>query len=246
MFKSDVNIQPLYDTEFVLTKTLKGVIFTWTYDSPALTVYNFALTALHSMTPAASICSVCAGVKPYSCSTSAVCSPITGPGLREGSAGVRDRSGAGRGLSSPLESLTKEPLSWLCGCELTWSKTNTGVTQASVPSKTFDHSAWLLEAKRSAKICLSSGQSSKLIWGGSSPASSSKPRKTNYRITREMLWPHSNMMSDKRYSLTTRISSSQQYGWKVHDEINQSGIRTACAGFKATKFQKWSITIITV
>lgn len=148
-----------------------------------LFVYSFAFTALHSMTPADSIWFICGDVKPYSCRTSAVCSPVTGSEVRQGSAGVRDRTGAGRGLSSPLESFMKEPLSRLCGCELTWSKDNTGVTQASVPSKISDHSAWLFDAKRSVKIRLSSGQSSKLIWEGNSPASNSKPRKKKQKIT---------------------------------------------------------------
>ncbi|TNN55531.1 hypothetical protein EYF80_034273 [Liparis tanakae] len=88
-----------------------------------------------------------ADVNPNSSRTSTVCPPIAGSGARHGSAGVRERSGAGRGLSSPLWSVTKEALSWLCGCELTSSKDNTGVTQASVPSKTLDHSAWVFEAK---------------------------------------------------------------------------------------------------
>lgn len=140
-------------------------------------LYNFALTALHSTTPAACIWSISADVKPYSSRTSTVCSPITGSGVRQGSAGVRERTGAGRGLSSPLESLMKEALSRLCGCELTCSKDNTGVTQASVPSKIFDHSAWVFDAKRSVKSRLSSGQSLKLIWEGNCPASNSKPGK---------------------------------------------------------------------
>lgn len=146
------------------------------------------------MTPADSIWFICGDVKPYSCRTSAVCSPVTGSEVRQGSAGVRDRTGAGRGLSSPLESFMKEPLSRLCGCELTWSKDNTGVTQASVPSKISDHSAWLFEAKRSVKIRLSSGQSSKLIWEGNSPASNSKPRK---KKKKNFLWPKSNIKLNK-------------------------------------------------
>lgn len=140
-------------------------------------LYNFALTALHSTTPSASIWFISVDVKPYSSRTSTVCSPLTGSEARQGSAGVRDRTGAGRGLSSPLESLMKEALSWLCGCELTWSKDNTGVTQASVPSKILDQSIWVFEAKRSVKIRLSFGQSLKLIWSGNSHASNSKPMK---------------------------------------------------------------------
>lgn len=142
-----------------------------------MVLYNFALTTLHSTTPAASIWSISADVNPYSSKTLIVCSPITGSEARQGSAGVRERSGAGRGLSSPPEFLMKEALSWLCGCELTWSKDNTGVTQASVPSKILDQSAWVFEAKTSVKIRLSSGQSLKLIWGGNSPASNSKPKR---------------------------------------------------------------------
>lgn len=138
-------------------------------------LYNLALVALHSTTPAASIWFISTDVKPYSSRTSTVCSPITGSEARQGSAGVRDRNGAGLGLSSPLESLMKEALSWLCGCELTWSKDSTGVTQASVPSKIVDQSSWVFEAKHSVKIRLSSGQWLKLIWSGSSPASNSKP-----------------------------------------------------------------------
>lgn len=128
-----------------------------------MALYSFALTTLHSTIPAARILSTSAAVKPYSCRTSAVCSPIAGSGTRHGSAGVRERIGAGRGLSSPLESLMKEALSWLCGCELTWSKDSTGVTQASVPSNTSDHSAWVFEAKSCAKVRFSCGQSPKLI-----------------------------------------------------------------------------------
>lgn len=137
--------------------------------------YSFAFPALHSTTPAASIWFISDDVKPYSSRTLTVCSPITGSGARLGSAGVRERTGAGRGLSSPLESFMKEALAWLCGCELTCSKDNTGVTQASVPSKTFDQSTWVFVAKRSVKIRLRSGQSLKLIWGGKSSASNSKP-----------------------------------------------------------------------
>lgn len=128
-----------------------------------LCLYNLALRALQSTTPAVSIWSISADVKPYSFSTSTVCSPSTGSEARQGSAGVRERTGAGRGLSCPLESFMNEPLSWLCGCELTWSKDNTGVTQASVPSKILHQSAWVFEAKRSVKIRLISGQSVKLI-----------------------------------------------------------------------------------
>lgn len=138
-------------------------------------LYNFALTALYSTIPAASIWFISDDVKPYSSRTLTVCSPIAGSEARQGSAGVRERTGAGRGLSSPLESFMKEALSWLCGWELTWSKDNTGVTQASVPSKILDQSACVFEAKRSVNIRLSSGQSLKLIWGGNSPASTSKP-----------------------------------------------------------------------
>lgn len=142
--------------------------------------YNFALIALHSMTPAASIWSISDGLKPNSCSTSTVCSPIAGSRATPGSAGVLESTGAGRGLSCPLASSIKEALSRLCGCELTSSKDSTGVTQASVPSKIFDHSVWVFEAKRSAKIFVSSGQSLMLIWSGNSAASRSKPtRKTD-------------------------------------------------------------------
>lgn len=125
--------------------------------------YNFALLALHSITPASNMLLMSPAAKPYSSKTLTVCCPMTGSEVRLGSAGVRERTGAGRGLSSPQESFTKEPLSWLCGCELTSSKDNTGVTQASVPSKILNHSAWVFEAKRSVNIRLTSGQSLKLI-----------------------------------------------------------------------------------
>ena len=155
--------------------------------SDFLFLYSFALTALDCTIPAASIVFISAGVKPYSSRTSTVCSPTTGSGFRQGSAGDWDRTGAGRGNSSPLESLMKEFLSWLWGCELTWSKDNTGVTQASVPSNIFVQSACVFEAKRSAKILLSSGQSLKLFWSGRSLVSNSKPVKGRGKKNRLMM-----------------------------------------------------------
>lgn len=150
--------------------------------------YSFALTPEHSTTPAVSILSISADLYPYSFRTSTVCSPISGPGLTHACAGVRERRGAGRGLSSPLESFAKEALSLLCGCELTWSSDNTGVTQASVPSKIRNQSACVLEAKRSEKIRRSSGQSEKLICGGNWSSSNFKPGREKHNNHNTCYW----------------------------------------------------------
>lgn len=144
--------------------------------------YNRALATLHSIIPAESNWSTSASLKPNSSRTGRVCSPIRGSWARQGSAGVRDRTGAGLGVTSPWASLWKEALSWLWGWEITSSRERTGVTQASFPSNTRPHSSCVLVAKCLVKICLNTGQSEKLICGGRLAASNPRPRKGDMQI----------------------------------------------------------------
>ncbi len=138
-------------------------------------IYRRALASLHSTIPVDKSCSICACSNPYSCSTERVCSPMKGSREWQGSAGERDRTGAGRGLISPWASLKNDPRDWLWGCESTSSSDRTGVTQASVPSKTRLHSACVLLANTWVNVCLSCGQSDTLICAGRSASSKPKP-----------------------------------------------------------------------
>lgn len=138
-------------------------------------IYRRALASLHSTIPVDKSCSICACSNPYSCSTERVCSPMKGSREWQGSAGERDRTGAGRGLISPWASLKNDSRAWLWWCESTSSSDRTGVTQASVPSKTRFHSACVLLANTWVNVCLSCGQSDTLICAGRSASSKPKP-----------------------------------------------------------------------
>lgn len=136
---------------------------------------RWAFGFLFPMTPSEPSCLISSGLNPNSLRTSSVCSPTKESLLTEGTPGVLDSRGAGRGLVRCSASVMNEARSLLW---LWWTASlivSTGVTQASVPSKIWHHSALVFFANTSANFFFISGQSATLIWGGSSSDWSPSP-----------------------------------------------------------------------
>ena len=96
------------------------------------------------------------------------------PGTGGGSgtaAGVRLNRGAGAGWRTPPTSMNV-PRATLCGCPGASAMLSTGVTQASDPSNTSAHSAWVLAANAAVSRSRSAGQPDGSSCGGRSETSS--------------------------------------------------------------------------
>lgn len=138
-------------------------------------IYNFELVSAVSTAPLASISLISSTLYPSSAIISCVCWPTSGLGLDLDIPGVRDRRGAGAGSQLPWWLGKNDWLALLCGWLGASSRVSTGVTQASFPSKTLHHWAWVFDAKILANIFFMAGHSLWSICDGSSSGESCKP-----------------------------------------------------------------------